>query len=89
MFITKLIITNSANDSERVEWFYTLSEVVKENWIKEKNEEKIAWNTNKDSGRNSVRYYDFTNYTKEEFLNLTFNELEGLKIKDFYNILIL
>jgi hypothetical protein len=82
----KLKVTNSHNDNESIEWFFALTQNAIDSWIKEKDEEQRIWN-HETAGAVSYRYYNYTEYDMASILEYTLDELEGMRLKDFLNII--
>lgn len=84
MLIIHLNITNSINDNEQDSW-YLMKEEEYENFYNNKEEEKRTWDMT--PGVRSSRYYYYNKYSKESFLDLTFDELKGLTIRQYQEII--
>jgi hypothetical protein len=82
----KLKITNSANDSMRVEWFFCEKESEKYKWIEEKKKEEDDWNY-RTEGVRSTRFYDFSEYLTSSLMETDISELEGMTVWEFVSLI--
>lgn len=85
-YAIKLEVTNSVNDSRRIEWFFYNTEKEKEVWVAEKDEEADKWNYHT-AGAMSTRFYNYNYYEIEKLLEYSIDELEGMKLKDVLEII--
>jgi len=74
------------NESSRNEWNAFDSKEGFESWKLEKEHEAWVWN-HPTVGINSYKSYKIQMYDKNKFLALTFDELKGLSVKNFFEIL--
>lgn len=84
--LTKLTVTNSVNDNVNIEWGFFNSEEEKRTWKDRKLKEQDKWNHHT-NGAVSYRYYDFCDYETEDVLKMKMDELQGMTVKEFFNVI--
>jgi len=85
-YITKLSVTNDRNDNCNVEWDFSDDEESSKWWRMTKEEEAQIWNY-KTPGAVSYRFYEFRTWTSETILDASMDELEGMTLKQFKEII--
>jgi len=83
--IVRLEISNSVNDDVNINWYFANSKRDLEEWVKTREKEKKEWH--KTPGAVSIRYYDYSYYTKEELLNTNIEDLKGIKLVNILNLI--
>jgi len=86
LYIAKITIDNSVNEDYQTQWIVAKTRKKLDKLIDEIKDEVYNWNYNT-PGAVSHRYFSSDYYTSDQIIDFKMDELEGMTVKQFIEIL--